>query len=224
MTVSFTQEQASAPFRTFDREAFRNAKFPVKKDYPFPTPSPAMVWDNNTKKYIQSDELKFKVKQWLVSQALIILNMDSAQPDRPLTMAELAEMTPRVEQIAIQLDALIMAQGQQYLVSRYDAREGSQRSRRDDLVWEDTFDWCLNAAVYAMDIWKPDFLSKLSIAGRKGGLISKRPPVCTVADLEPLAGMSKSAQAEALGCSTATIGRLRRELKAVSNKPLDGAK
>jgi hypothetical protein len=71
---------------------------------------------------------------------------------------------------------------------------------------------CDEIAELALEVWQPTKLDKLREAGRKGGRISKRPKDFTTNDLAGINNLTKSEIAKLLGCSTATVGRLRAEL------------
>jgi transposase len=224
MTVRFI-EQPEAVVNITSIEASRRKKFPEARDYSFPelggwVAIPAIAafdpaWKKSTtpegyaaieaklrgkKKYVKKSDYG-TVGSWLARHALRILNEDAARPERPLTLAEIENYSPRAEQLAWTLYERVIDE------------------IPDDYAYNNEIDkQCYNAAVFALDVWTPEFMSKLSAAGRKGGSISRRGKAITVDMLLEVEGYSKSIQAERLGCSVSTVARRRREL-GMSTKP-----
>lgn len=90
-----------------------------------------------------------------------------------------------------------------------------------------------SAAAFALDVWDPEVLQARRRRARNGGLktaalrrenpsLPTRGPEFTVDMLEALEpGLSIANQAEALGCSTATVSRLRAEQKAIKAREVE---
>lgn len=213
MTVHFeyVPTQTIAP-----REASRRKKFPPKRDLKtFPKLGGWMKVDaiatldfstmsdegfaavaerlKGRSRYVKRDDYA-SVGSWLAGHALRILNEDAARPPRELTLAEIENWAPRDEQLAWSLYEKVV-----------------DLMPSDWIYSHDIDKEMLAASRFALDVWASDFMSKLSSAGRKGGQLSHRGATFTIEDLESVAGMSKSIQARILGCSVATISRLRRQ-------------
>jgi hypothetical protein len=84
-----------------------------------------------------------------------------------------------------------------------------------------------DAAVFALSAYDPAEYDRRVQRARNGGKASghkkgargKRPPVHKPEDLDGLEHLSKTEQAERLGCSPATIGRLRAERARMQAEP-----
>jgi hypothetical protein len=149
----------------------------------------------------------------------VALRMLNDAPQQRLTIAELRESTSnemaamrrerRTVQLAERLYAHALEHGSQWISSDYET--GTSGARRAlSISYQDLEYKCDSAATWAIEHWRSDFTARLSAAGRKGGSKSKRPPKYTAADLTGLEHLSKTQQAQKLGCSTATVARLRK--------------
>lgn len=149
-----------------------------------------------------------RVISHVASYALRWLNED-ARHERKLTVAELRDGSWRTPvRLSSALADYIEAEGRDAFVSAYDI-DSKAGQGETYLLWEGLSDFCDARAAHALSAWDPEFTSKLSEAGRKGGLKSRRGPKISRADFEAVAGYSKRAQAEILGVSTRTVARYR---------------
>jgi hypothetical protein len=191
--------------RSRARAEGRRAKaFPVKQDLTWPTPDG--IFDSYSR----------EIYRHLTRVALRMLN---EAPQQRLTIAELRDSTSnemaalrrerRTVQLADRLYTHALENGSQWIASDYEiGTSGARRALTISIT--DLTNKCDSAATWAIEHWRSDFTARLSAAGRKGGSKSKRPPKHTVADLQGLEHLSKAQQAQKLGCSTATIARLRK--------------
>lgn len=93
---------------------------------------------------------------------------------------------------------------------------GDRVTDKRDKYWTSVADLerkSLDAARFALNTFDKEELMTIKTRASNGGKKSKRGPKYSVADLLALpAGLSIPQQAEALGCGTATIGRLRAQV------------
>ncbi|WP_278101927.1 hypothetical protein AB0870_09880 [Microbacterium proteolyticum] len=84
-----------------------------------------------------------------------------------------------------------------------------------------------DSAIFALDKYDPEVWEAFARRGANGGKMSghkkgargKRPPTHKPGDLDGLEELSKTEQAARLGCSVATVGRLRAERARMQEQP-----
>lgn len=179
-------------------EGRRQKKFKKKRELNFPTPSQG-------KKYTEA------VYAHLCSVGLRTLNLDAATPPRKLTLAELRDWAPREERLAQHLWDHALRHGSEFITSPQEPGSHVGGESRSRITADELEQACDAAATFAVSHWQSDFLTKLSEAGRKGGRISKRGPQYTPDMLDGLDHLSIRQQAIKLGCTDATISRLRKK-------------
>lgn len=144
-----------------------------------------------------------KVMQWMVRSALSYLH-DFRRAEKPFPSAE--DLSDWIARLALKNGA-----------------EGP-------LKWDQIFKKADDAAAFALDSWDESEYQAIVAQASYRGSLSKRGPSFTLDMLEALpAGLSIAQQAEALGCSTATVKRRRADLRkaqeaAEKATPLDEGK
>lgn len=141
-----------------------------------------------------------RVYSWLVSTALHLLLLIGQRVGTNL---------PDAEALADLVEAQARERGGDRIKHHYDVQR-SRAGRRDGWVTDiQLSEMSQRAAAYALSAYRPDYLE----AAAKGGRNSKRGPSFTVDQLAAVDGLSIVQQADTLGCSPATISRLRQEMK-----------
>ncbi|MDR5699954.1 hypothetical protein [Agromyces aerolatus] len=90
---------------------------------------------------------------------------------------------------------------------------GALRNGRSRLAHSTLLDLAEEAAVSCLQEYDPAIYERQARRGRIGGLKSRRGATFTLEHLDAVKGMSIREQAEALGCSTATVSNLRKKAK-----------
>jgi hypothetical protein len=89
-------------------------------------------------------------------------------------------------------------------------KRSSYRTTNGEVTYEQLDKEVENAVTYAWDGWKDDYYTKRSEMGKKGGEISKRPPVYDYTLVRQWDGYSARAAADKLGWSEGTVKKARR--------------
>lgn len=158
---------------------------------------------------LDSKEFDADLYRWMLSVGSRKLN--------DLVLAGHLTATPAVEELEqAYLDLLFRGRARSHI---YMGSSGNAGPSRIQISVRQAERFAHNAACYHHEHWSPDWILKQVTRGRKGGTKPKTrraDPRVSIQDLQGVEGLSKAEQATALGCSTATISRRRRESKSLS--------
>ncbi|WP_146168406.1 hypothetical protein [Rathayibacter caricis] len=159
----------------------------------------------------KSSEFNNQLFSFLLSTGLHYLN------ERLMYDLDNTELVSTIHDLEGMLFEVCMHRGYKDFFPDYDHNSaGSDKYHR--ISYSKLDEMIRDASEKVMLRWSSTYVSEAPARGRLGGLKSVRPPQYTPEHLRPFLGLSVAAQAQAVGCSTATVKRLRAQLRQETQK------